>query len=320
MTKMGFLRAGLLGLGASLALNFVAPIAKANAAEPSVGIVNLDSSSLTANAVAVAVYDALKKIGSDVLIQDSKGDAAQANTICTQYVTRKVQAIVVMILDAPQMAQCLAYAKAGSIPVFFIGPTYKPGMAGSIDTIVATPINEAFMKYAEKIKDLNIFELTFHPGAPCLVREQNIDALIKKSGIAMNVEKHEIVIPGQVTNALAATQAWLNAHPADQHQNLAIWACFSDPAFGALSAIRQASRKGIGIYTWDFTKQVVEPIESGEMAATLAYDAPGIGQQMIKMIKDELAGGQPHGEEANAFVITGENIKSFMKDHPEALP
>ena len=56
------------------------------------------------------------------------------------------------------------------------------------------------------------------------------------------------------------------------------------------------------------------------MAATLAYDAPGIGQQMIKMIKDELAGGQPHGEEANAFVITGENIKSFMKDHPEALP
>jgi ribose transport system substrate-binding protein len=136
----------------------------------------------------------------------------------------------------------------------------------------------------------------------------------------MQVSKHEITIPGQVTTALAATQAWLNGHPEGKGETLAVWACFSDPAYGALSAIKQAGRSGIPIYTWDLTKQVIESIRSGEITATLWVDADGIAQQMIAQIKDVLAGGEPREDPAASVVVTPDNIEDFLKEHPEALP
>lgn len=71
-------------------------------------------------------------------------------------------------------------------------------------------------------------------------------------------------------------------------EKLAVWACFSDPGIGALAALNQVSRPGVPIYTWDFTKQTIDPIKKGEIAATLWVDADGMAEQMITMITDHL--------------------------------
>jgi ABC-type sugar transport system substrate-binding protein len=286
----------------------------------SIGIVNLDVSSLTANSFAVALEAAAKKIGWDVISQDPKGEPAQANALCTQYVTRKVDAIIINIFEASQMAQCLTYAKAASIPVFFLGSGLAPGAAGAISTIDPDPINDAFIAHISKMQDPKVLALTYHPGAPCRVREQKFDAALAKAGLSVKPDKHEITIPGQVTTALAATQAWLNAHPKEKGENLAIWACFSDPAYGALSAMKQVGRTGVPIFTWDLTKQAADSIKAGDMSATVWVDVDGLAQQMIKQIKDIRAGGQPREEDAAWVVVTPENIASFLKEHPAALP
>jgi ribose transport system substrate-binding protein len=301
----------------------VAAAGSANAADGdklSIGIVNLDVSSLTANSFAVALEGAVKKIGWDVVNQDPKGDPAQANALCTQYVTRKVDAIIINIFEASQMAQCLTYAKGASIPVFFLGSGLAPGAAGAISTIDPDPINDAFIEHISKMKDPKVLALTYHPGAPCRVREEKLDAALGKAGLSVQVDKHEITIPGQVTTALAATQAWLNAHPKDKGEALAIWACFSDPAYGALSAMKQVDRVGIPIYTWDLTKQAADSIKAGEMAATVWVDVDGLAQQTIKQIKDIRAGGQPREEDAAWIIVTPDNIEGFLKEHPGALP
>jgi ABC-type sugar transport system substrate-binding protein len=286
----------------------------------SVGIVNLDVSSLTANSMASAVESAMKKIGWNVTNQDPKGEPAQANALCTQYVTRKVDVIIVNIFEASQMAQCLTYAKAASIPVFFLGSGIAPGVAGAISTIDPDPINDAFIARISKMQDPKVLALTYHPGAPCRVREQKLDAALAKAGLSIKPDKHEITIPGQVTTALAATQAWLNAHPKDKGENVAIWACFSDPAYGALSAMKQTGHTGIPIYTWDLTKQAADSIKAGEMSATVWVDVDGLAQQVIRQIRDIRAGGQPREEDAAWIVVTPENIAGFAKEHPGALP
>jgi ABC-type sugar transport system substrate-binding protein len=315
-----FLRRALLVAGMGCAAVASTTVHAADGDKLSVGIVNLDSSSLTANSFAVAVEAAMKKIGWDVVNQDPKGEPAQANALCTQYVTRKVDAIIINIFEASQMAQCLAYAKAASIPVFFLGSGLAPGGAGAISTIDADPINDAFVTHLGTMKDPKVLALTYHPGAPCRVREQRFDAALAKAGLHIALDKHEITIPGQVTTALAATQAWLNAHPKDKGENLAVWACFSDPAYGALSAMKQVDRVGIPIFTWDLTKQAADSIKAGQMAATVWVDVDGLAQQMIKQIRDARAGGKPREEDAAYVVVTPDNIASFLKEHPSALP
>ena len=281
-----------------------------------IGFVNFDGAAITANSFATAIVVAAPKIGWEVINQDPKGDLGRANAICTQFVTRKVDVIVVNVYEATQMAQCSAYAGNASIPVFFLGNSLTKGMAGAISVTVPRPINDAFFAYAAGVKDLKVLALTYNPGAPCRLREKDFDAGLAKSGSTMQVQKQEITVPGQVTSALAATQAWLNGHPANRKENLAIWACFADPGFGALSALKQAGRSGIPIYAWDMTGQIVDALRAGEMTATLWLDSDGIAQQLISQIKDHADGKPPREDEAASVVVTGANLDGFLAAHP----
>lgn len=296
-----------------------APASEAPASEAlTAGIVNFDTTSITANTFATAAEAAMTAKGWEVLNQDPKGDAVQGNAICTQYVTRGVDAIVINIFESSQMAQCMSQAADANIPVFYIGSLLAEGMAGAVSTIVPQPINDAFLEYAKSKGTLNVLELTFQPGAPCRVREEELDKAVAASGLDLKVDKHEFVIPGQVTDAQAATQAWLTANPEAKGDNLAVWACFSDPAVGALAALNQAGRTGVPIFTWDFTKQTIDPIKNGEIAATLWVDPNGIAQQVIDLIEGQRNGEAPKQLEATNVVVDATSIDGLLESNPNA--
>lgn len=282
----------------------------------SVGVVNFDSSAVTANQIAQTVVEEGIANGWDVVIQDPKADLGQANTLCSQYVTRQVDAIVVAVFQVSQMAQCLAFAKAASIPVFFLGTSLEGDASGAISLTIAQPINDAFVDFLSKNKGLTVLAFTYKPGAPCREREDLLDALVKKSNVSATFDKQEIVVPGIVTTSLAATQAWLNGHPDDGGRKLAIWACTSDAAFGALSAMKQAGRTGIPIYTWDMTDLIIDALKNNEMTATLWIDANGVAKQLVQQIRDNKGGKPPRTDEAAHLVITPENVRAFLQAHP----
>ncbi|TPW65688.1 substrate-binding domain-containing protein, partial [Schumannella sp. 10F1B-5-1] len=75
---------------------------------------------LAAKAETDAAKSAMEAEGWEVVTQDPKGDAAQANTICTQFITRQVDVIVISVFDTTQMAQCMTGAASASIPVFYL--------------------------------------------------------------------------------------------------------------------------------------------------------------------------------------------------------
>ena len=278
------------------------------------GIVEFDTTSPIDSQFVVGARDALKNAGWKVLSQDPKGDPGQANTICTQYVTRQVKVLVVTTFAFDQMSQCMSQTKAANIPVFFIGSPLLNGMAGAVDVTSPKPINDLFVKYVKDEKVTDVLTLDYTPGTPCRIRKEYRDQQLQ--GLSVKVSKHEFPIPGQVVDAQNATAAWLAAHPAGSGK-LAIWSCFTDPSAGAVAAIKQANRTDIPIYTWDFNKQILAPLQSGQIAATLSLDGNKVGAQIAGLVSDYLKDKQPKGVPAENTVLTKDNIDQTLQENPE---
>jgi len=282
------------------------------------GLVAFDMTSAADAAFDNSTNKAFTGAGWKVLTQDPKGDSGQANTICAQYVTRKVTALVVTTFAGDQMAQCMSQAKAAQIPVFFLASPLLPGMAGAVDGVAPEPINDAFIKYLKDNKVTNILTLDYTPGTPCRVRAEYRDKLIKDSGLNIKVESHQFPIPGQVVDSQNATAAWLAGHPKGSG-TFAIWSCFADSTAGALAGIQQAGRTTdvMPIFTWDYSPSILGAIRSGAVAADLWIDFNAEGGQLLTLVNDNLAGGKPTGVNAANIILTSQNIKQFLVDHPD---
>lgn len=281
-----------------------------------VGIVSFDTTTVSAKIETDGAKTAMEAEGWEVLSQDPKGDAAQANTICTQYITRQVDAIVISVFDTTQMAQCMTGAAAANIPVFYLAGSLSDGVAGALSTTAAAPVNSYLIEQVGDLPKLKVLAMTLQPGAPCRAREADFDEQMEAAGLADKVEKHEVVVPGAVTDAQNATAAWLQANPESEGADLVIWACYADPAMGAYAALQQAGRD-VPIFTWDFSDQAVEPVRSGAMAAVLAIDSAGEGEQLVELINNYRDGGDPIEVDANTTIVTPDNLEDFLADNPQ---
>jgi ribose transport system substrate-binding protein len=286
------------------------------------GYVDFDFTNTVSHEGAVSTQKAAQAAGWTFILQDAKGDAAQANTICTQYVTRHVSAVIVSVFDISQMSQCMTAAGASKIPVFYIGPLSN-GMAGAISPILPSGVDNAVVADLKALGNqtkVQLLQLDYTAGPPCRVRQDTLSHDLSVAGLNVSTTKDEVSIPGQVTSGQALTQAWLSAHPAAAGEKLVIWACWSEPALGAIAAIKQAGRTGekIPIYTFEWTSPVEEAIKSNEIAATSYFDPNITGGLFVTMIKNYLAGGKPQEIDYPNQVVTPGNIVQFLAQHPGA--
>ncbi len=281
-----------------------------------VGIVEFDTTSPIDAAFAAGAQSALTDKGFEVLSQDPSGDPGTANTICSQFVTQQVEAIVVTVFAIDQMAQCMAQAQGSDIPVFYIGSPLLDGMAGAVDVTSPEPINDLFVQYVKDNEVTSILTLDYSPGTPCRVRAEYRDQAL--ASLDVDVSKHEFPIPGQVVDAQNATAAWLAAHP-EGSGSFAVWSCFTDPTAGAIAAMNQAGRTDIPVFTWDFNKTILEPLKSGQVAATLSLDGTAVGGQVADLVQKGLEGADAEGVPADSIILEADNIDMFLADNPSAL-
>jgi len=296
-----------------------ATTAPASAGGKTVGIVGFDTTSYMDKTFAESTAAYLQSAGFQVLSQDPKGDLGQANTICSQYVTRKVDALVVTTFALDQMAQCMAQTKAANIPVFFIASPLVAGMSGAVDVTAPPPINDVFIKYLKDNQITATLALDYSPGTPCRMRAAYREDQLAKSGLAVKETKFEFHIPGQVVESQSATAAWLAAHPAGSGK-FAIWSCFADSSSGAVAALNQVGRNDAPIFTWDLTKAIVPAIQSGQIEADLFLDAKKVGEQTAQLVEGYLNGNTtPKGVAAANVILNKGNIDQFLKDNPDVI-
>lgn len=288
-------------------------------AQATIGLVAFDSTSPIDKIFADSTKAKLESLGNKVLMQDPKGDPGQANTICTQYVTAKVNAIIVTVFAQDQMAQCNSGAKDANIPVFYLGTPLLDGMAGAVSFVSAKPVNDAFIKYVVDNGITDVLALDYSPGTPCRLRAEYRTKLLAEQAPNVKVSKHEFPIPGQTVDAQNATAAWLAAHP-EGAGKYAIWACFADPTAGAGAALNQVGRTDVSIFTWDFNKTILPAIQSGQIAADAYLNAEDVGNTAGDMVQAYLAGDTtPKGVDAPTLILTKDNVDQFVKDHPDAV-
>jgi ribose transport system substrate-binding protein len=202
--------------------------------------------------------------------------------------------------------------------VFYLDNDLAAGMAGAIQTASQKGPNDLMLKNLDGATDVKILRLQYSPSTPSVLRSTYLQKITANAGIPSSAFSiHEVTIPGAITDAQNATEAWLTAHPASAYPHLVIWTAWSDAAVGALAAL-SADNRSVPIYTWDLTKQVVSPIKQGKVVATALADPKGLAKQLVGMIDGYMKNGKREGLDAPAVVLTKSNIDAYLKANPGA--
>ncbi|MFE9104200.1 sugar ABC transporter substrate-binding protein [Actinomadura geliboluensis] len=279
------------------------------------GLVQFSGDDVYSNSALQGAADYAESKGWKTITVDAKGSVDGANTAMENLVTRGVDAMVVSVFPSSALGAGVAAARQADVPVANWGGGRADGVPFAADTALGDELAERVVK--DMGGEGELLALGYRPGLPCQNREKSLDEAVKGTGI--KVTRQQITIPGAVTSASEATLGWLASHP-EGGGPLAVWACFDDPAVGAVSALRQSGRDDVLSYGLNGTAPALELVKDGELTATLWIDGPGQGAELAKRLMADLdASGPADPAEIGGTtqVIDKDGVNEFLKQHPE---
>jgi ribose transport system substrate-binding protein len=261
----------------------------------------------------------MKKQGWTVSSVDANGSTANANAAMKALVQKKVSAILVTVFPPSELGAGLQATRSAGIPVVDAGGGLGNGVALAIDTGIPDPMVKYMLKQIGT-KNAAVLNLTYHPGLPCRERADAMDAAAKAhKGIKLT--DHEITIPGAAQSAQSATAGWLAANPASAGKHLAIFNCYDDDAMGAISALKQAHRSDVKVYSFNGTPPALQAIRSGSMTATLWLNLVASSSTIIADLPKIISQGKawkPVMVPSPYVIVDKSNLATFLKQNPGA--
>ena len=257
--------------------------------------------------------------GWDVTVIDAHGSADEANSAIQNLVQRKAAAIVDMVFPVSSLRAGLSAATAAKIPV----GTWGGGLGGGVVVTNGSggPLADQVVK--RMVADMNgkgsVLALTYRTGQVCREREQVLDKLLSKYP-GIKVTKNEVRIPGYLQDGAQFAGAWLASHPAGK-ESLAVWGCWDDPAVGAISTLRQQSRKDVKVYGQNGNADALTNIQSGWMTATAYQNSTAEGTDMVRQLDNAMKAGsawKPKAAEVPAILVDAKTLPAFLKANPDA--
>ena len=284
-----------------------------------IGIVAFAGADPTSSLAIDGVKNVAKQKGWSVSYIDPNGEADKAVAAMQDLVQKKVDLMMVTVFPAKALAAGAIAAKAAGIPIVSL----SGGLGNGIQTNYDSGIQQGQDIAARMVKDMggkgDLLALGYKSGLPCIEREAGLDSALK--GTSIKETRDEVPIPGQVEAGTRFTAAWLAKHPADG-QPKAIWACFDDPALGAISAVQSAGRKDVKIYGINGQPAAIKAIERGQMTATVFLDAYKAGQLVAENAPRFVAGGtnaKPQNLPVPSIIVDKDTVKGFLKKYPNAI-
>ncbi|MDX6585627.1 MAG: ribose transport system substrate-binding protein [Solirubrobacterales bacterium] len=278
------------------------------------GVVRFDGTDPFSNASTDGTAQYAKSIGCKATIVDAQGSVDKANSAITNLAVSGATAIAIGVFPTSALKAGVAAARAKKIPVASWGGGVGPGVS------FAASIGQGAGISKRLVRDLggrgSVLDLGYRPGLPCQQRETAFLAAVK--GTRIKVTKQQITIPGQVTSAQQATLAWAASHPAGK-EPLAVWACFDDPASGAVAALRSLGRTDVKVYGINGTSTAIALIKAGQMTATTWIDGKDQGIRLGKLLWKAAKEGPPAKPVtigAKTIIVDKANVDAFLKAHP----
>jgi ribose transport system substrate-binding protein len=285
-----------------------------------IGLITFSGTDPSANIVISSAKKKAQELGYEVVVVDAQGQVDQANTAMQNLVQRKVAGIAITVFPVSSLAAGLASAKQAGIPVVTSGGGTGDGIAVNVDDSQGEKVTQALIDDSKGQGD--VLTLTYLGGRPCQLRLASFNDLVKSAAPTLKVNRQAVTVPGQVESATSATLAWLAAHPAGSAPNLSIYACFDDPALGAIAALKQTNRTDVKVYSFNGVPPALAAVKDGTMTGTLWFDQSAVGSTLVDVLDKSVKSGTSTTSQqvpAPSVFVNKANYDSFVAQHPDAI-
>ncbi|MEY8457743.1 substrate-binding domain-containing protein [Lactococcus ileimucosae] len=250
------------------------------------------------------IKDAAEKAGTELNVSDAQNDAAKQTNDVQNFISQKVDAILINPVDSDAIVPAIEAANNANIPVILMD---RGASGGEVLTTVASDNVEAGKMAAEFIakeagKNAKTLQLSGTPGASSTIdRGKGFDNAAKDTLDVLSSQSANF----DRATALNTTQNMLQANKGVQ----AIFAQNDEMALGAAQAVKAAGLSGVIIVGIDGQPDAQEAIKEGTLTATVAQQPAKMGEIALQAAIDHFEGKDVEKTTVSPiFLVTKENV------------
>ncbi|MER9864531.1 substrate-binding domain-containing protein [Mesorhizobium sp. M0185] len=273
----------LAGCAAAIAMGSVA---MGSALADTFALVNINQQALFFNQINEGAQKAADAAGAKLVIFNANNVPSAQNDAIENYITQKVDGIILVAIDVNGVKPAITAAKAAGIPVIAIDAQIPDGDNISFIGVDNTKAGEDIGKfYADYVKTdmAGKAKIGIVGALNSFIQNQRLDGFKKavtESGQAVTFLD---TVDGQNVQetALSASENLMTANP-DMNS---LYATGEPALLGAVSAVTSQGRTGdVKVFGWDLTKQAVQGIDDGWVVAVVQQDPAGEGKAAVEAL------------------------------------
>lgn len=229
------------------------------------------------------------KFGYKVTFVDASRDSARQQSQVEDFISRKVDAIVLTPYDSQAIGSAIVEANNANIPVFTADIANASKQGKVISHVASNNVQggeQAGMLMCKALKNT---------GTVAIIDEPEVTSVQDRvKGFRMALQQHcpNVKVVADVDSGGTRTKA--NADTGDvlqRFKNLSgIFGINDDSALGAVAAIAAAGAKGVAVVGYDASPEARTAIKNGTMVGDAIQHPDVIGKDTIDVIHDYFSG------------------------------
>lgn len=301
----------LSGCAAAIAMTLVVG---SSAWADTFALVTINQQALFFNQINEGAQKAADVAGAKLVIFNANNVPSAQNDAMENYITQKVDGIILVAIDVNGVKPAITAAKTAGIPVIAIDAQIPDGDNVAFVGVDNTKAGEDIGKfYADYVKTnmSGTAKIGVIGALNSFIQNQRLDGF--KKAVADSGQKITFLdtVDGQNVQdvALTAAENLMTANP----DMTTLYATGEPALVGAVSAVTSQGRTGdIKVFGWDLTKQAVEGIDAGWVTAVVQQDPAGEGKAAIEALT-KLKKGEKVEPIINVpvTIVTKENVDQF---------
>jgi ribose transport system substrate-binding protein len=282
------------GLKVATALTLATILMSTAASAATIALVTINQQALFFNQINDGAKGAAKAAGVDLVIFNANNVPSAQNDAIENYVTQKVDGIILVAIDVNGVKPAITAAKKAGIPVVAIDAQIPDGDNVAFIGVDNTKAGEDIGKfYADFVKsDLKGSATVGIVGAlNSFIQNQRLDGF-KKAVMASGAKvKFLDTVDGKNVQdvALGAAENLMTANP----DMSTIYATGEPALVGVVSAVSSQNKTGsVKVFGWDLTAGAIKGIDEGWVTAVVQQDPAGEGKAAVEALATLKKGGK----------------------------
>ena len=292
----------------ALLLGFGAPSAQA----ATFALVTINQQALFFNQINDGAKKAADAAGDKLVIFNANNVPSAQNDAIDNYITQKVDGIVLVAIDVNGVKPAITAAKKAGIPVIAVDAQIPEGDNAAFVGVDNTKAGEDIGSFfADDVKTSagGKTKVGIVGALNSFIQNQRLDGF-KRTAAGPGVTFADTVDGQNVQDvALTASENLMTANPG----MTAIYATGEPALIGAVSAVDTAGRKDkVRVFGWDLTAQAIKGIDEGWVTAVVQQDPYTEGKVAIESLAKLKTGGTVEAViHVPVTIVTKANVEPY---------